>query len=246
VHAFVRLTRAEFRLFLREPVVVFFSLAFPTVLVGILGAIPDFRKPSPEVGGLRYVDVYVPIAMTLVLAMLALQFAPAVLANYREKGILRRMSATPVGPVALLGAQLVSTLATALASVALISLLGWFAYRVPAPRQFTGYALAFVLTAAALFAIGMFVAALAPSGKAGNAIGTFLFFPTMFFSGLWLPREVMPGWLQRIGDFTPLGAGEHALHDAATGAWPHAAQLLVLVAYAVAFGLAAARLFRWE
>jgi ABC-2 type transport system permease protein len=105
---------------------------------------------------------------------------------------------------------------------------------------------AFVLVATALFAVGLFIAAVAPTGKAGNAIGAITFFPVMFFSGLWLPREAMPAVLQRIGDYTPLGAGEHALHDAATGLWPHAGQLVVLVGYVAVFGLAAARMFRWE
>ena len=97
-----------------------------------------------------------------------------------------------------------------------------------------------------MFAIGLVIAALAPSGKAGNAIGTVLFFPVMFFAGLWVPREAMPAILRRIGDFTPLGAGEQALRDATSGAWPHPGQVAVLAAYVVVCGLAAARLFRWE
>jgi ABC-2 type transport system permease protein len=109
-----------------------------------------------------------------------------------------------------------------------------------------GFLVAFLFSAGALFAIGLFIAAVAKNGKAGNAIGTLLFFPVMFFAGLWTPREVMPAVLRRIGDFTPLGAGEHALFDAATGSWPHVGQLAVLAGYVVVFGLAAAKLFRWE
>jgi ABC-2 type transport system permease protein len=240
------LIRSETRLFLREPMGVFFALAFPGLLIGILGAVPGFRKAAPELGGLRVVDVYVPIALVLALAMLALQFTPSVLANYRDKGILRRLATTPVPPAALLGAQLVTSLGLALMSGVLIFGVGGIAFGVPLPRQLAGFLLAFVLSAGALFAVGLFVAALAPSGKAANAIGTLLFFPVMFFAGLWVPREVLPGVLRRIGDFTPLGAGEHALHDAATGAWPHGGQLAVLAGYVVVFGLAAARLFRWE
>jgi ABC-2 type transport system permease protein len=50
------------------------------------------------------------------------------------------------------------------------------------------------------------------------------------------PREVMPAALQRIGDFTPLGAGERAMHEAMTGHWPSCCRLTVLVGYLVVFG----------
>jgi ABC-2 type transport system permease protein len=56
----------------------------------------------------------------------------------------------------------------------------------------------------------------------------------------------MPGVLQRIGDFTPLGAGERALYETSGGHWPSLLPVLVLLAYLVLFGAAAARLFRWQ
>jgi ABC-2 type transport system permease protein len=246
MNVFVKLTRNELRLFLREPMVVFFALLFPTILVVILGSIPDFRTPNAGLGGGTVISVYVGIALALSLAMLGLQFMPAVLALYRERGILRRLATTPVRPSALLGAQLVSAMLTAVVSGALVLLVGRLAFDVELPAQFAGFVVAYLLSAAGVFAIGLLVAALVPTGKAGNAVGTLLFFPSMFFAGLWTPREVMPRAIQRIGDFTPLGAGERALHEAAIGHWPSLLPLLVLVGYLALFGAAAARLFRWE
>ncbi len=243
---FLKLTLSELRLFLREPMIAFFGIAFPTLLVIILGCIPSFREPSPDLGGLRVIDLYVPIALTLILAMLGLQATPAVLATYREKGILRRLATTPARPAALLGAQLVMSLLTATASAVLVLLVGRFVFDVPFPAHLAAYALVFLLSAGAVFAVGLFVAALAPSGKAANAIGTLLFFPSMFFAGLWVPREVLPGVIQRIADFTPLGAGERALHETATGSLPALVTVAVLTAYLVVFGWAAAKMFRWE
>ncbi|MFI7599626.1 ABC transporter permease [Actinoplanes sp. NPDC049681] len=241
-----RLARSEFRLFLREPALVFFTVAFPSLLVVILGSVPAFRKPDADLGGLRVVDLYAAIAIILTLAMLALQVAPMVLAGYRERGVLRRLATTPAPPVALLGAQLVTSLLTAVASIVLVLVVARTGFGVPLPRHVPGFVIAVLCTAGAAFAIGLFVAALAPSGKAANTIGTLLFFPSMFFAGLWTPREAFPEVLRRIGDLTPLGAGERAVHDAMTGSWPAWGSLTVLAAYMLVFGLAAARLFRWE
>ena len=243
---FVKLTLSELRLSLREPMIGFFGIAFPTLLVIILGCIPAFREPQAGLSGLRVIDVYVPIALTLVLAMLGLQATPAVLATYREKGVLRRLATTPAPPAALLGAQLVMSMLTAAASAALVLLVGRIVFAVPFPAHFALYALVFLMSAGAVFAIGLFVAAVAPGGKAANMIGTLLFFPSMFFAGLWVPREVLPGVIRRIADFTPLGAGERALHETAIGSAPALITVVVLAAYMVVFGWAAAKMFRWE
>ena len=242
----LKLTRSELRLYLREPMLVFWSLLFPSVLVVILGCVPAFRRPEPGIGGQRVIDLYVAIAIVMTLAMLAFQVAPAVLATYRERGILRRLATTPAPPAVLLGAQLVTSMLTAIVSIGLVLLVGRLAFDVPLPREPAGFLLAFLLTAAAAFAIGLLVAALAPSGKAANAIGSVLFFPTMFFAGLWTPREAFPEVLRRISDLTPLGAGERAVAEAMSGSWPSWVSLTVLVAYVVVFGFAAARFFRWE
>ena len=68
----------------------------------------------------------------------------------------------------------------------------------------------------------------------------------MFFAGLWLPIPDMPRVLQHISHATPLGAAVPALQNATQGQWPAWLPLLTMAAYAVAFGLAAARFFRWE
>lgn len=68
----------------------------------------------------------------------------------------------------------------------------------------------------------------------------------MFFAGRWLPIPSMPSVLQHISHATPLGTAVQALQYATNGQWPHWQQLLILAAYAVGFGLAATKLFRWE
>ena len=68
----------------------------------------------------------------------------------------------------------------------------------------------------------------------------------MFFAGLWQPIPNMPAALQHISHATPLGAAVPALTAATQGSFPTVLQLGTMAAWAVAFGLAAARFFRWE
>jgi ABC-2 type transport system permease protein len=242
-----RLTVTELKLFLRERAGVIWAVGFPLLLLVIFGAIPGFRTPvSKGIHGLSILDAYVPILVAFVLAMLALNALPAVLAGYREKGILRRLATTPVGPGRVLAAQLTVNVAVVLVMLVLLLGVARLAYGVALPRQAAGFALAVALTIAALFGIGMFVAALVPTARAANAAGAILFFPMMFFAGLWLPIAAMPSVLQHVSRAMPLGAAAQSLTDAWQGHWPQPLQLFALAAYALVFIVGAARLFRWE
>jgi ABC-2 type transport system permease protein len=242
-----RLTLTELRLLARERVGLFWGIGFPIVLLIIFGSIPGFRDPvNKAVPGVSVLDAYVPVLIAFVLAMLALNVLPATLAGYREKGVLRRLALTPVGPRRVLAAQLILCTGMSVITLALILAVARIAYHVPLPRQAAGFALAAVLAILALFGIGLLYAAVASTGKAANALGAITFFPLMFFAGLWLPIADMPSVLRHISHATPLGAAVQALQDSWLGHWPHPIQLLTLAAYAVAFAVAAARLFRWE
>lgn len=243
--ATTKLISTEARLVRREPATVFFVLFFGPALITVFGSLPAFRKPDPSLGGLTELDVYVPTVIVLALALAALNALPQALASYRDKGYLRRMSTTPVRPAALLTSQL--TVVSAASAVSLLLVVGISrAFGVTFAHNPVGYLFALVLAALALFAIGLTVAALSPSSKVAGPVGSVLTFPMMFFAGLWVPRAEMPALLQRISDYTPLGAAEHALQDAWSGGSPQLLDLGVMAAYAVVFGLAAAKTFRWE
>jgi ABC-2 type transport system permease protein len=181
-----------------------------------------------------------------VFGMLALNALPPVLAGYREKGILRRLSTTPVRPSRLLAAQLAVQGVVAAVALVLILAAGRIAFSVALPGQVLGFVIAVLLGAAALLALGVFVAAVAPSARAANAAGGLLFFPMMFFAGLWIPRAQMPPLLRHISDATPLGSAARAIGDTMSGHWPHALALGVMAAWTIVFGAAAVRLFRWD
>ncbi|HEY3559160.1 MAG TPA: ABC transporter permease [Kribbella sp.] len=237
--------RAETRLFLREPGILFWILGFPPVLLIILGSIPSFRKVDDGLG-LRLIDVYVPVLVLVALIVTGLQAMPPLITGYRERGILRRMSTTPVRPSALLTAQVALFGATGLASALLCMAIGRLAFDVRLPRQIAGYVLALLLTAVAALALGALVSARARTARIATAFGMAAFFPSLFSAGLWVPVQGMPHVLRQIVVLLPFGAAARALDQAAAGHWPAWSHLGVLIAWTVALAAAAARWFRWE
>ena len=244
--AFRRLVQTEARLALREPIGLVWGVGAPLLLTVIFGSIPAFQVPAAELGGLTYFDAYAPILMVFVLAMLAFLSLPYPLAGYRELGVLRRMSATPVSPSRLLAAQLVVNLAMALIALVLIILIGTTALGLRLPEHVPGFVLTLVLAAACLFSLGLVAAAIARTARAAVAIGNALFFPLAFFAGLWLPQQAMPPVLRSIAEVTPTGAAVEALNSTLAGQWPSALPLLVLAGYTVVFSFVAVKRFRWE
>ncbi|MFE0823642.1 ABC transporter permease [Streptomyces sp. NPDC058794] len=238
--------KTEIRLFGREPGGVFWILLFPTLLLVILGSIPSFRDADPNLGGLRPVDAYVPVAVLLGLIVGGLQGMPPTITGYRENGVLRRMSTTPVRPTALLSAQMMVLGGAALLSALLTLTVGRLAFDVTLPEQPLGYLLALLLALLASLALGALLSALSRTTKIATAIGSTALFPAMFCAGVWLPVEAMPDVLADIVGWTPFGAAAQALNDAAAGDWPGWAHLGVLAGWTALLTAAAARWFRWE
>ena len=242
--AFRNLTITEAKLLAREVVPLLWGVGFPMVLLSVMGAFSN--GPDKSLGGFSLVAAYEPILIAFSCATFALQGLPTVLAGYRERGILRRLNATPVGAGRLLGAQLTVNLSLTLIATLGILVVGDAAFGVPLPGQPAGFIVAYALTATAMLGLGLLIASLARTGRVAGAVGTMLFLPLMFFAGLWMPQATMPAALRRVGDDTPLGAAVAALQHSMAGQWPSAASLAVLAGYAVVCGLLAWRLFRWE
>ena len=238
--------RTEARLFVREPGAMFWILAFPVVLLTILGLIPAFREADASLGGRRVIDLYVPTVVLLSMIVAGIQTMPAVLSSYRERGILRRLSVTPARPVTLLLAQIVVHAVAVAGAVVLALLVGRGVFGVAFPEQPWGYVLAVFLTLAAALSMGAAIAAVSGTTRIAQTIGTIVFFPMMFCAGVWLPVQTMPDLLQRIVEVTPFGAASQILDQAARGEWPSVGGLMVVALWAVALTAAAARWFRWQ
>jgi ABC-2 type transport system permease protein len=242
-----KLLFVETKLHLRQWPTMVFTIGLPLALLLGLGSIPDLAKADPAMGGQRFIDTQLPAQMTLLAVLtLACSVLPAVLVTYREQGVLRRMSTTPVPPGRLLAAQLIINLAIGTLSVFLLVVLGYLVLGAAMPKQLPGFVLVFLLGSAALLALGLVIASIAPTGKSAPGIGSVVMFPLMFVAGMWIPREVMPDALRVVSDYSVAGPFAQALRDTWAGHSPQPLHLIVMAAGLLVFGGIAIRLFRWE
>ena len=243
--AFGMIVLNESRIARRLPLGLLTGVMLPTVLLVIIGIIPKNRTHLKVLDGLTTFNAYVPIFLAMVIAALAFYGLPIPLAIYRDQGILRRLSATPVPPAWVLAAQLVLNASFAVAELILLLIVATAGFGIAAPKSAAGLAVALFLSIAGVFAIGLWVAAIARPRTAG-ILAAVCFFPLMFFAGLFFPREEMPRALLDVSNLTPLGAAVQAIQSAMLNGFPPVLPLLVLPAYALIFSALAVRFFRWE
>jgi ABC-2 type transport system permease protein len=146
----------------------------------------------------------------------------------------------------VLAAQAVINLILALIALTVLFALGVVAFGLAAPKNPGALVLSLALCWCALFALGLFIAAVAPTASSVVAFEGVSFFPLIFFAGLWVPIQQLPSVLQNIANYTPLAAAVQAAQAAMEGTFPPARPLLVMAGWGVASALAARRFFRWE
>lgn len=247
MRSFLKLASTDIRLFIREPVAIFFTIAFAPLLIVLNGLIFG-NKPSPLSGGFGSMDVAMPAYAAMVLCIVGFMSIPVTICGYRESGVLRRFRSTPLRPMTFIAADVVSNLLMASVGVLVLVLAGWTFYHTTFDGNVFVVGVAIVFCALAMFSIGYLIAAVTPTPRIANVVGLLVLYPMMFLSGVFIPPEVMPESVQRISQFLPL---KYAV-DLLRGLWfgrPWSDFMLatvVLLGVLVVCTALAARFFRWE
>jgi len=245
MRALTKLTWVELKLYLREPIGTFFTLAFPLLLLFLFGSIYG-NEPSDFLGGRGSVDNSVPGYLAIIIGAIGMQGIPINLSSYRERGILRRYRATPLRPLAVLGAQVIVMSIIALIGMALLYVAGRAVYDLAIPSAPSDVALAVTLSAFSFFAIGFVLASVLPTARTAQAVGLALYMPMMFISGAGMPRQMLPEALVKFSNFLPLTHVVTLIQDLWMGDGWNLVSLAALAGTLVIGVVVAAFTFRWE
>ncbi|MCP3998039.1 MAG: ABC transporter permease [bacterium] len=241
------LTRTQSKAFLREPLAVFFGLVFPSALLMVIGFVyPGATDPEPAFDGRSLVEVYAVTSIVLGLTTVAIFLLPVALGGDRERGILRRLSTTPAHPRALVTAHLAVQMAVVTVATVAAVAIGVLAFGIAFPASIGWFIISFALGAVSLLAVGLLIGAVVPTANSGQGLGMMVYFPLLFFAGVYIPLQVMPDGVRTISNWTPAGAAVEAITESWIGNMPAISSLLVMAAYALVAAALAVRFFRWD
>jgi ABC-2 type transport system permease protein len=243
---FWKLSWVETKVFVREPMGFISTLVVPVLLFVFLGKM--FRAGPMDLAASKTPPFNVAILAALIIALGSVQSLVAIIAIYREGGILKRLRATPLSPVTILGAQVGVKLAFALVSLGLLVLAGKRVFPGVMEVNLFSFASALLLGTFSILSLGFLLASVVPTARFAQPISTAVLYPMLALSGLFFPLDRLPKAMQIVALALPTTHAAALMQASWDGSgwaahWMNAVALIVFFALCTALST---RVFRWE
>jgi ABC-2 type transport system permease protein len=242
-----QLALAELRLNLREPAMLFWAIAFPSLWMGLFGAI--FKEPMPGFSyeGLNYANFLLPGGIGLVILSSAFIGMSITLTTYRETGVLKRFRVTPLKTSTLVFSFTFSQLVFIALGVIILFAIGKIFFNIQVLGSWAALIGIIVLGTVTFLALGSAIGSVSRSPRAANVITMLIFMPMIFLSDMFLPISMFPSGLQPICRALPLTPLNTVLRDIVYGIPLDELWQLGIIAGWLVFGcLITLKFFRWE
>ncbi len=239
--AYVTQTRTELTLSLRQGEQLLVSLGIPLLILVFFSLVDVLPLPD---GVTEPVDFLTPGVLALAIMSSAMVSLGIGTGFERQYGVLKRLGSTPLGRPRLIGSKisaiLVLQVVQVVAIIAVALLLGWradgtVALVVPA----------FVLGTAAFAGIGLLLAGTL-KGPLNLALCNGLYLVLLLLGGMIIPLSELPTAIRMVAELLPAAALSEVVNGVLRGSEIGTQAWVVLVVWAIAAPLAAARFFRWE
>lgn len=247
--------RFEIRTFFRNKEAVLFTFLFPLMLLMLFGSIF-----SGDVDGTN-----IPYTQVLCSGILASSIASVTfvslaigIATERDEGALKRLAGTPMPKMSYFIGKIGLVLATAVAEVTLVLIVGVALFDLSLPRDLSkwvtfAWTLLLGLTACTLLGIAM--SSVPKSAKSAAAVVNLPFVALQFISGVFVPFWELPPTLRKVASLLPLKwmaqgfrsvfLPDEFLRVEPSHSWQPGLRAIVLVGWCVIGVLLCVRTFRW-
>ena len=243
-----KLTWLEIKIFAREPMGLIGSVAIPVGIFVVLGRTVGPRLGDMTSGVASQLRVGLPVFAAIFIAINTVLSLIAIIAIYREGGILKRLRATPLSPITILVAHVLVKLVFTAITVTVMVLAGRRYYPAGADVPLVSFTLALLLSTWSILSLGFIIASLVRTARFAPPLGSLILYSMLPFCGLFRPIDDFPAGLQMVSRALPLPPAVSLLSGIWQGnSWSaHLGDVAALVAVFAVCTLIASRVFRWE
>lgn len=161
----------------------------------------------------KYIDFLLPGVVAMAVMQMAIFSVAFVFVDYKEKGILKRLLATPMKPHQFVTANVAVRLLVAVLQTVILILVGMLIFKTHVVGSWLLILLVAALGGIMFLGLGFTISGIAKTTDAVPAIANIIVFPMMFLGGVFFPTDMMPSWLQSIVQYLPLAYFSHGLRD---------------------------------
>jgi ABC-2 type transport system permease protein len=246
----------EVKAFFRDKMAVAFIFGLPSILLVLLGSIFGGQAAAH---GVTVGQLFTAGMIAGGIMSTSFQYLAIGIATERENGMLKRLSGTPMPRAAYFVGKFIQVMVCTVAETVLLMAVGIIFYHLhlpTSPGRWWTFAWVFLLGSASCSLLGIAASSVPRSAASASAVITLPFTVLNFISGVYVPFNDIPHWMQDLGSFFPLkwmaqGMRSVFLPGQASAlepahAWEHGRTALMLVVWLAAGLVLCAKTFRWQ
>ncbi len=242
-------------MFRRNPAATFFTIVLPLIFLFLFTSIFG-NETLPN--GVKVATMYVPAILALAIITATSVNVAITMTTRRERGVLKRIRATPLSPWVFVASQAAAGVAISIVMTLLMIAIGRVVFGVQlALINVPSVGISLLLGGVCFAAMGLALTTIIGSEEAAPAVTNAIFLPLYFISDIFIQGDgeesAVPEWLTFVANLFPVRHLNMALQesfspfatslgDSFAASWQH---WLVIVAWGAFAVIVVAKFFRW-
>lgn len=176
----------------------------------------EIKQESVSVREVRYIEFLLPGVIAMSVMQMSVFSVAFVFAQYREKGVLKRLLATPVRPYQFVTANILTRLLMSLFQAGVFTVLGLMIFHIHIVGAYWLLAVCIVAGSLMFLGLGFTISGLCKTMETVPVLSNIIVFPMLFLGNVFFSAGNMPGWLKPIANNLPLTYFSRALRAVMT------------------------------
>jgi ABC-2 type transport system permease protein len=156
-----------------------------------LGEVYTVETKQVNVRDLKYIDFLLPGIVALAVMQMSIFSVAFVFADLREKGILKRVLATPINPYQFVASNVITRLFISVIQAAILIAIGVLAFKAHVIGSYFLVLLVVIIGAIMFLALGFAISGFAKTVESVPAIANLVVFPMLFLGGTFFAIDTM-------------------------------------------------------